>query len=46
MKSGPIIVDIAKGVNIWEGVRQEINRFGKRLIVGWQAAEPGRWATS
>jgi len=25
---------IGKGVNIWEGVRQESNRFGKRLIEG------------
>jgi len=32
MKSEPIIADIARGVNIWEGVRQEINCFGKRLI--------------
>jgi len=38
MKSGPIIVDIAKRVNIWEEVRQELNRFGKRLIIGRQPA--------
>ena len=34
MKSKHIIADIAQGVNIWEGVRQEINRFGERLIEG------------
>jgi len=32
MKSEPIIADIAQGVSIWEGVRQEIDCFGKRLI--------------
>jgi len=32
MKSEPIIADITREVNIWEGVRQEINCFGKRLI--------------
>jgi len=34
MRNEPIIADIAQGVNIWEGVRQEINRFGERLIEG------------
>ena len=32
MKSEPILADITRGVNIWEGVKQEINCFGKSLI--------------
>ncbi len=34
METESIIQEITQGVNIWEMVRQEINRFGKRLIEG------------
>ncbi|MFB0518471.1 MAG: IS256 family transposase [Acidobacteriota bacterium] len=34
METESIIQEITQRVNIWEGVRQEINRFGKRLIEG------------
>ncbi len=46
MKSEPIIADIAKEVNIWERVRQGINRFGKRLIISGKLPSSGRWPTS
>ena len=32
METKSIIQGITQGVNIWEGVGQGINRFGKRLI--------------
>ena len=32
METESIIQGITQGVNIWEGVGQGINRFGKRLI--------------
>ena len=34
METESIIQEITQGVNIWEGVRQQINLFGKKLIEG------------